>query len=441
MKKFIYFVMFILISFSLCADWHSGDPAKWVQLPDPTGYDVNFTGPGNILADDWECTETNFINFVHLWVSFQEDNIPVGDPTYGIDYVHLSIHSDMPVGPYGYSQPDLLLWEKDILPADFTVIFYGEGLQGWYDPLTGVNFYPDHNNYYQINISCGLDAFQQQGDPTIPIVYWLDAYVVMKPDFEGYHIGWKSSLEHWNDIAVFFDGEWFPLNNEQLISPYDLYFDLAFVLVGGDCPLPVELSSFYGNYINGTPTLYWTTESEIDNAYWNVYRGTNNNFTEASHLNVNNPVAGNGTTNEISEYVYVDVIPVVQNTTYWYWIESVSEDGETEVQIPITLRIPFEDIPIIPDDFGLYQNFPNPFNPSTLISFALKEESDVKLIIYNVKGEKIKTIFNEHVNADEITSAVWNGKDANDKDVASGVYFYKLITNTKEYQKKMLLVK
>jgi len=208
-----------------------------------------------------------------------------------------------------------------------------------------------------------------------------------------------------------------------------------------DPPLPVELSSFYGNYINGTPTLYWTTESEIDNAYWNVYRGTNNNFTEAIHLNANYPVAGNGTTNEISEYVYVDVVPVVQNTTYWYWIESVSEDGETEVQIPITLEIPYENNPNVPDTYGLHQNFPNPFNPSTLISFALKEESDVELIIYNVKGEKIKTIFNEHVNADEITSAVWNGKDANDKDVASGVYFYKLITNTKEYQKKMLLVK
>ena len=58
-----------------------------------------------------------------------------------------------------------------------------------------------------------------------------------------------------------------------------------------------------------------------------------------------------------------------------------------------------------------------------------------------MKGEKIRSIFNEHIYAGEITSAVWDGKDVNGKNVASGVYFYKLITETKEYQKKMLLVK
>jgi len=86
-------------------------------------------------------------------------------------------------------------------------------------------------------------------------------------------------------------------------------------------------------------------------------------------------------------------------------------------------------------------NYPNPFNPSTTISFALTEESDVELIIYNVKGAKIRTIFNGHVPADQIQTVIWDGNDTNGKQVSSGVYFYKLITETKEYQKKMLLVK
>ena len=89
----------------------------------------------------------------------------------------------------------------------------------------------------------------------------------------------------------------------------------------------------------------------------------------------------------------------------------------------------------------LYQNYPNPFNPSTAISFALQEDSDVEVIIYNVKGGKIKSIFNDHVYADQITSVIWDGNDANGKPVSSGVYFYKLITDNKVYQKKMLLVK
>ena len=105
------------------------------------------------------------------------------------------------------------------------------------------------------------------------------------------------------------------------------------------------------------------------------------------------------------------------------------------------LSIPFEDTPVTPDTYGLQQNYPNPFNPSTSISFALTEESNVELIIYNVKGEKVKTIFNDHIYADQINSVVWNGKDADGKQVSSGVYFYKLKAGTREYNKKMLMVK
>jgi len=210
---------------------------------------------------------------------------------------------------------------------------------------------------------------------------------------------------------------------------------------GVDPALPVNLSSFYALYTGGTPTLYWTTQTEENNAYWNVYRGTSDNFTTSVNINANDPVPGNGTTNMASDYIYIDTVPVMQNTTYWYWIEDVSTDGETEVHEPITLFIPFEDTPVTPDTYGLHQNYPNPFNPSTSISFALEEESDIELIIYNVKGEKIKTIFNDHVYADQITSVVWNGEDADGKQVSSGVYFYKLITETQVYQKKMLMVK
>lgn len=209
----------------------------------------------------------------------------------------------------------------------------------------------------------------------------------------------------------------------------------------GDGPLPVNLSAFYALYVGGVPTLYWTTQTENNNAYWNVYRGTNNDFSTAYILNDDDPVPGNGTTDTPSDYVYIDAMPVVQNTTYRYWIEDVSTDGETELHDPITLFIPYEDTPITPESYGLQQNYPNPFNPSTAISFTLKEDSDVELTIYNVKGAIIRTIFNEHVYADQINTLIWDGNNADGKQVSSGVYFYKLITDTKEYQKKMLLVK
>ena len=159
-------------------------------------------------------------------------------------------------------------------------------------------------------------------------------------------------------------------------------------------------------------------------------------------LNANAPVPGNGTPNTPSDYIYVDTAPVIQNTTYWYWIEDISLDGESGVHEPITLFIPFEDTPTTPDFYGLHQNYPNPFNPSTSISFTLDEESDVELNIYNIKGEKIKTIFNGHIYADQITIVVWDGEDEFGKSVCSGVYFYKLNVNGKiEAIKKCLLIK
>jgi len=214
-----------------------------------------------------------------------------------------------------------------------------------------------------------------------------------------------------------------------------VYFDNLYFWT--DPPVVVNLSSFYALYTGSTPSIYWVTQSEEDNEYWNIYRGNSDNFMEASQLNENNPIPGNGTTNMVSDYVYVDTTPVTQNTTYWYWIEDVSIDGETEVHQPISLSIPLEDSPNVPVSYGLHQNYPNPFNPSTSISFTLEEDRDVELIIFNVKGEQIRKYdIPSHQN-----TIIWDGTDQKGDQVSSGVYFYKLITDTKEYQKKMLLVK
>ena len=86
-------------------------------------------------------------------------------------------------------------------------------------------------------------------------------------------------------------------------------------------------------------------------------------------------------------------------------------------------------------------NYPNPFNPTTTISFSIPEESKIELSIYNIKGQKIKSLLNDQITAGE-HSIVWNGKDDNNKPVSSGVYLYKLNVNGKtEAVKKCLLLK
>ena len=86
-------------------------------------------------------------------------------------------------------------------------------------------------------------------------------------------------------------------------------------------------------------------------------------------------------------------------------------------------------------------NFPNPFNPTTTISFSILEESKIELSIFNIKGQKIKSLLNDQITAGE-HSIIWNGEDASGKKVSSGVYLYKLNVNGKtEAVKKCLLVK
>ena len=96
---------------------------------------------------------------------------------------------------------------------------------------------------------------------------------------------------------------------------------------------------------------------------------------------------------------------------------------------------------VIPSSITLFQNYPNPFNPSTTISFFVTQTSSfVTLEIYNIKGQKVKTLVNENLEAGN-HSVIWNGKNDNNKLVSSGIYFYKLKAGDFNSTKKMILLK
>jgi hypothetical protein len=97
----------------------------------------------------------------------------------------------------------------------------------------------------------------------------------------------------------------------------------------------------------------------------------------------------------------------------------------------------------------MQHNFPNPFNPSTTIYFELTTENterspafdgNTELSIYNIKGQKVKTLLNEHLIKGAHT-VTWNGKDSNNRAVSSGIYFYKISSGKESVMKKMLLLK
>lgn len=94
----------------------------------------------------------------------------------------------------------------------------------------------------------------------------------------------------------------------------------------------------------------------------------------------------------------------------------------------------------LPTSFGMSQNVPNPFNPTTQVSFALPKAAKVNLSVYNVLGQQVKTLVDGDMNAGYQT-VTWDGTDRTGSQVASGVYFYKLRAGDYSDTKKMLLLK
>ena len=208
--------------------------------------------------------------------------------------------------------------------------------------------------------------------------------------------------------------------------------------------LPVELSAFTAQFIDNTPTLYWTTQSETDNMGWFVYRNEENDFTSSEKIS--EFIEGHGTTTLQQSYVYEDRIqnPEIGNTCY-YWLESIDYGGVIYHYNKVAiLTIPESPDPgngavPEPEQFGLFQNEPNPVIFSTKIAFNLTESAKIDLKIYNINGQLVKTLYPGVTSKRTI---VWDGKNDNGKELKPGVYFYNLIVNGKTAEtKKIILLK
>jgi hypothetical protein len=95
---------------------------------------------------------------------------------------------------------------------------------------------------------------------------------------------------------------------------------------------------------------------------------------------------------------------------------------------------------MIPDVFELSQNYPNPFNPDTKIEFAISTKSFVNLTVYNIRGQKVRTLVDEELDVGW-KSVTWDGRDNSGGEVASGVYLYKVVAGDFVDSKKMIMLK
>lgn len=94
----------------------------------------------------------------------------------------------------------------------------------------------------------------------------------------------------------------------------------------------------------------------------------------------------------------------------------------------------------IPDEFYLSEAYPNPFNPETKINFNIAKGSNVKIVVYNILGQAIRTLVNQELNAGSYTTT-WNGTDNSGNQVASGIYLFSLEAQSFKTTKKVMLLK
>jgi len=216
----------------------------------------------------------------------------------------------------------------------------------------------------------------------------------------------------------------------------------------GDEPLLVMLSSFTAISEGGKITLRWSTEAEINNAGFALYRSDtkDGNYTKIAFV----PGAEDSETE--NDYQVMDK-GVEGGKTYFYFLEDIDLTGDKSKSRIIKVVVPPAQTGLqldkpalpIPKVFRLLQNYPNPFNPETWIPYQLAKNAEVTIKIYNAFGQLIKTISSGekeagfYTNKDE--AAYWDGMTGTGEPVASGVYFYNIKAGEFYATRRMVIIK
>jgi hypothetical protein len=179
------------------------------------------------------------------------------------------------------------------------------------------------------------------------------------------------------------------------------------------------------------PVLWWNLNPESDVAHYAVYGGLTEDFvpTLANFITL---VAGTDST--------VSLDPPADSL--YYRISAVDNDGYAGGYSKAVLYSPTATAVRSPTTypFALHQNVPNPFNPSTKMSYELPTKTDVKLTIYDVDGRLVQRLV-DGVQGPGLFSVTWGGRNQVGEPVASGVYFYQLQAGACVQTKKMVFVK
>ncbi len=188
--------------------------------------------------------------------------------------------------------------------------------------------------------------------------------------------------------------------------------------------IPVEFTSFTAGVNKNDVTLSWTTATETNNVGFEIERRDEKSaYTKIAF------VSGAGTTSEECSYTWEDKLSA--SGKYYYRLKQIDFSGEFDYSDEI------EVLTNVPSNLNLIQNYLNPFNPSTVISYEIPVSGTVTLKLYDISGIEIATLVNEVKDPGFYEYIL----SASDLKLSSGVYFYKLQSGLFTSVKKMVLMK
>jgi Secretion system C-terminal sorting domain len=213
------------------------------------------------------------------------------------------------------------------------------------------------------------------------------------------------------DYSNFFFGKYDKVGGFSVRCLNDLYVS----------EIPVELYLFTAVPNERTIRLNWETKTEKNSNKFEIER-----FANLTWANIGS-VKASVLSNSPKQYSYTD--KNLQAGKYQYRLKMIDNDGTFEYSKTIEAEV------AVPKNFELSQNFPNPFNPNTVISYSLPLATDVKLTVYNTLGQTVKILENGFKNAG--TYSV----NFNAAEFPSGTYYYKIEAGQFSQVKKMILLK
>jgi hypothetical protein len=195
-----------------------------------------------------------------------------------------------------------------------------------------------------------------------------------------------------------------------------IYYDTTVV--------PVELISFTASILPGNSVeLKWATATELNNSGFYIEKRTEDTEWENTGY-----LVGHGTSTETNYYTFID--KDLKSGSYFYRLKQTDFDGLSRYyNLAEIIEIGLIKM------FDLSQNYPNPFNPSTVINFQLNLGNHTNITIYDYLGKEVAVLINE------FKQAGIHQVEFNASGLASGVYFYKIVSGEFTATRKMLLMK